>query len=259
MATLRILSWNVNGIRAALKKGFLEWMAEADPGVLCIQETKAHPDQLPASLKEVEGYRAYFASAERKGYSGVAIYTKREPASVTVGFGVDEFDSEGRTLVADYGDFLLYSVYFPNGKSSKERLDYKMRFYDAFLEHIDGQTASGRNVVICGDVNTAHRAIDLARPKPNEKVSGFLEIEREWIDKLLAHGHLDTFRMFNNEPGNYTYWDMISRARDRNVGWRIDYFYVSSALADKVTGAFILPEVMGSDHCPVGVDIEVSG
>ncbi|MCY3543523.1 MAG: exodeoxyribonuclease III, partial [Chloroflexi bacterium] len=221
--------------------------------------TKAHPDQLPASLKEVEGYRAYFASAERKGYSGVAIYTKREPTSVKVGFGVDEFDSEGRTLVADYGDFLLYSVYFPNGKRSKDRLDYKMRFYDAFLEHIDGQIASGRNVVICGDVNTAHRAIDLARPKQNAKKSGFLEIEREWIDKLLDHGHLDTFRMFNNEPGNYTYWDMITRARDRNVGWRIDYFYVSSALADKVTGAFILPEVMGSDHCPVGIDIEVSG
>lgn len=259
MATFRMLSWNVNGIRAGLRKGFLDWLAEANPGALCIQETKAHPDQLPASLKEVEGYRAYFASAERKGYSGVAIYTKREPVSVTVGFGVDEFDSEGRTLIADYGEFLLYSVYFPNGKSSKKRLDYKMRFYDAFLEHIDAQTASGRNVVICGDVNTAHKAIDLARPKQNAKVSGFLDIEREWIDKLLAHGHLDTFRMFNNEPDNYTYWDTMTRARDRNVGWRIDYFYVSSALADKVTDAFILPEVMGSDHCPVGIDIEVSG
>ena len=259
MSTLRLLSWNVNGIRAALKKGFLEWMAEADPDVLCLQETKAHPEQLPAALLQVDGYHAYFASAERKGYSGVAIYTKREPASVTVGFGVDEFDSEGRTLIADYGDFLLYAVYFPNGKSSDERLDYKMRFYDAFLEHIDGQTSAGRNVVICGDVNTAHKAIDLARPKENEKVSGFLAIEREWIDELLEHGHLDTFRMFDEGPGNYTYWDMISRARDRNVGWRIDYFYASKSLEDRIKGAFILPEVMGSDHCPVGIDIEVSG
>ena len=144
------------------------------------------------------------------------------------GFGVPEFDSEGRTLVADYGDFLLYAVYFPNGKSSQERLDYKMRFYDAFLEHVDAQTAAGRNVVICGDVNTAHKAIDLARPKPNEKISGFLPMEREWIDTLLAHGYRDTFRMFDDGPDNYTYWDQTSRARDRNVGWRIDYFYVSS-------------------------------
>ena len=259
MATLRLLSWNVNGIRAGLKKGFLEWMAEANPDVLCIQETKAQPDQLPPALKEVDGYHAYFASAERKGYSGVAIYTKREPQSVTVGFGVDEFDSEGRTLVADYGDFLLYAVYFPNGRSSEVRLDYKMRFYDAFLEHIDAQTAAGRSVIVCGDVNTAHKAIDLARPKENEKVSGFLAMEREWVDKLLEHGHLDTFRLFNDEPGNYTYWDMVTRARDRNVGWRIDYFYASESLSDRIKGAFILPEVMGSDHCPIGIDVEVGG
>ena len=218
MSTLRLLSWNVNGIRAGLKKGFLEWMAEANPDVLCIQETKAQPEQLPKSLTEMEGYHAYYASAERKGYSGVAIYTKREPQSVTVGFGVDEFDSEGRTLVADYGDFLLYAVYFPNGRSSEIRLDYKMRFYDAFLEHIDAQTAAGRSVVICGDVNTAHKAIDLARPKENEKVSGFLAMEREWVDKLLEHGHLDTFRMFNDEPGNYTYWDMVTRRGTGTLG-----------------------------------------
>ena len=259
MQTLRLLSWNVNGIRAVFKKGFLEWMAEASPDVLCLQETKAHPEQLPAALRTVDGYHAYFASAERKGYSGVAIYSKREPRSVVAGFGVAEFDSEGRTLVADYGDFLLYAVYFPNGKSSQERLDYKMRFYDAFLEHVDAQTAAGRNVVICGDVNTAHRAIDLARPKANEKVSGFLPMEREWIDTLLARGYRDTFRMFDDGPGNYTYWDVTTRARDRNVGWRIDYFYVSAGLADRVKNGFIMPEVMGSDHCPVGIDVEVGG
>ena len=165
MTTLRLLSWNVNGIRAVLKKGFVEWMAEGAPDVLCLQETKAHPEQLPAALRAIDGYHAYFASAERKGYSGVAIYSKQPPRSVTEGFGVDEFDSEGRTLVADYGDFLLYAVYFPNGKSSQERLDYKMSFYDAFLDHVDAQTAAGRNVVICGDVNTAHRAIDLRVPR----------------------------------------------------------------------------------------------
>ena len=256
---IRLLSWNVNGIRAAFRKGFAEWVAEASPDVLSVQELKAQEHQMGKGFDAPQGYYPSWSFAERKGYSGVAIYTKREPASVKMGFGVDEFDSEGRTLVADYGDFLLYAVYFPNGKSSDERLDYKMRFYDAFLEHIDGQTAAGRNVVICGDVNTAHKAIDLARPKENEKVSGFLEIEREWIDKLLEHGHLDTFRMFDDGPGNYTYWDMITRARDRNVGWRIDYFYASKGLEDRIKGAFILPEVMGSDHCPVGIDIEVSG
>ena len=258
MTTLRLLSWNVNGLRAAHKKGFLDWMASDNPDILCLQETKANPDQLPDEVREIPGYKAYFASAERKGYSGVAIYSKVEPASVTRGFGVDEFDSEGRTLVADYGEFLLYCVYFPNGKGSPERLDYKMRFYDAFLEVIDREVDAGRNVVICGDVNTAHKEIDIARPKENEKVSGFLPMEREWQDKLLNHGHLDTLRMFNNEPGQYTWWDMITRARDRNVGWRIDYFYVNQALSSQVKAAYILPEVMGSDHCPIGIDLELT-
>ena len=258
MKTRRVLSWNVNGLRAAHKKGLLEWMAGDNPDVLCLQEIKANEDQLPAEVREIDGYKAYFASAERKGYSGVAIYSKLEPASVTAGFGVDEFDSEGRTLVADYGEFLLYSVYFPNGKGSPERLDYKMRFYDAFLEVIDRDVAAGKNVVICGDVNTAHKEIDIARPKENEKISGFLPMEREWVDKLLSHGHLDTFRMFNHEPDQYTWWDMITRARDRNVGWRIDYFYVNQAFAEQVKAAYILPDVMGSDHCPIGIDIELT-
>ena len=258
MTTLRVLSWNVNGLRAAHKKGLLEWMAEDNPDILCLQEIKANEDQLPAEVREIESYKAYFASAERKGYSGVAIYSKLEPASVTAGFGVDEFDSEGRTLVADYGEFLLYSVYFPNGKGSPERLDYKMRFYDALLEVIDRDVAASKNVVICGDVNTAHKEIDIARPKENETVSGFLPTEREWIDRLLSHGHLDTLRMFNNDPEQYTYWDMITRARDRNVGWRIDYFYVNQAFAEQVKAAYILPDVMGSDHCPIGIDIELT-
>lgn len=256
MTTKRIISWNVNGLRAAHRKGILAWMAEDNPDILCIQETKANEEQLPDEVREIPGYTAYFASAERKGYSGVAIYSKIEPVSVTKGFGVDEFDSEGRTLIADFGEFLLFCVYFPNGKGSPVRLHYKMRFYNAFLEVIDQAVDAGRNVVICGDVNTAHKEIDLARPKENQKVSGFLPMEREWQDKLLSHGHLDTLRMFNQNPGQYTYWDMITRARDRNVGWRIDYFYVNEAFSKKVKGAYILADVMGSDHCPIGIDLE---
>ena len=256
MTTKRIISWNVNGLRAAHRKGILAWMAEDNPDILCIQETKANEEQLPDEVREIPGYTAYFASAERKGYSGVAIYSKIEPVSVTKGFGVDEFDGEGRTLIADFGEILLFCVYFPNGKGSPVRLEYKMRFYNAFLEVIDQAVDAGRNVVICGDVNTAHKEIDLARPKENQKVSGFLPMEREWQDKLLSHGHLDTLRMFNQNPGQYTYWDMITRARDRNVGWRIDYFYVNEAFSKRVKGAYILADVMGSDHCPIGIDLE---
>ena len=255
MTTKRIISWNVNGLRAAHRKGILAWMAEDNPDILCIQETKANEEQLPDEVREIPGYTAYFASAERKGYSGVAIYSKIEPVSVTKGFGIDEFDSEGRTLIADFGEFLLFCVYFPNGKRSSERLDYKMRFYDSFLGVIDQAVDAGRNVVICGDVNTAHKEIDLARPKENERVSGFLPMEREWQDKLLSHGHLDTLRMFNQDPGQYSYWDTFTRARERNVGWRIDYFYVNEAFSKKVKSAYILADVMGSDHCPVGIEI----
>jgi exodeoxyribonuclease-3 len=256
---MRILSWNVNGLRAVEKKGFLEWFTRESPDVLCLQETKlSSEDQVPASLKQVEGYGAYFLCAERKGYSGVAIYTKTQPELVTSGFNVypiDIYDKEGRVLVADYGEFLLFNVYFPNGRSSAERLAYKLQFYDAFLAFIEGRTRQGRNVVVCGDVNTAHKEIDLARPKANEDTSGFLPEERAWIDKLLARGYVDTFRVFNQAPGNYSYWDQMSRARERNVGWRIDYFFVNEAFADRVKAAYILPDVIGSDHCPVGIEI----
>lgn len=256
LSKLRLVSWNVNGIRAAQKKGFLEWFAEESPDILCIQETKANRPQLSKSLTEVPGYAAYFSPQERKGYSGVALYTKREPASIDYGLGIERFDSEGRTVVADFEDFVLLGIYFPNGKRSAERLQYKMDFYDAFLDYVDGLTAQGRNVVVCGDVNTAHKEIDLARPKENVKVSGFLPSEREWMDKFLAHGYADTFRMFNQEGGNYTYWDQMTKARERNVGWRIDYFFVSSGFASRISDAFIRSEVPGSDHCPLGIEIE---
>ena len=255
MSELRLLSWNVNGLRAAQKKGFLEWFAQENPDILCLQETKASEDQLSSTLKNVPGYVCYFNSAERKGYSGVAIYTKEEPQEVTSSFSVDSFTQEGRVLAADYGDFVLFNVYFPNGKSNSERLKYKMDFYDDFLEFVEGIKGSGKNVVICGDVNTAHREIDLARPQANAKISGFLPEERAWIDKLLAHGYVDTLRVFNQEPEQYSYWDQITKARERNVGWRIDYFFVNEAFADRLKSAFILSDVMGSDHCPVGIEI----
>lgn len=260
MATkkLRLLSWNVNGIRAIYKKGFVDWFVKEGPDVLCLQETKAHPEQLTDDLLNVNGYKSYFSSSiVKKGYSGVAIYTKQEPVKVEHGFGIPKFDDEGRIIVADYKSFVLINIYYPNGKMSPERLQYKMDFYNAFLEYADKLVNKGKDLVICGDVNTAHKEIDLARPKENEKVSGFLPIEREWMDKFLSHGYVDTFRLFNDQPEQYTWWDMQSRARERNVGWRIDYFFVSDNFKKNVKNAFIMPEVMGSDHCPVGIEIEI--
>ena len=254
---MRLLSWNVNGIRAAQRKGFVDWVSQVGPDILCIQETKASPEQLSEELTAMPGYHVYFSSAERKGYSGVATYSNVEPRDVAHGFGIEKFDSEGRILRMDYADFTLFNIYFPNGKSSEERLDYKMEFYDAFLEHLDQLKGQGRNVLVCGDVNTAHKEIDLARPKPNEKISGFLPVERAWMDQWVSHGYVDTLRMFNQEPCQYSWWDARGGGRSKNVGWRIDYFFVSESIKDKVTGAFIMPDVMGSDHCPIGIDLAI--
>ncbi len=255
---IRLLSWNVNGIRAAYKKGFIDWVRKENPDILCIQETKAHPEQLTDDLLNINGYKSYFSSSVvKKGYSGVAVYTTPEPVNVGHGFGIPKFDDEGRIIIADYQKFILINIYYPNGKASDERLKYKMDFYDAFLDYADALVKKGKKLVICGDVNTAHKEIDLARPKENEKISGFLPIERDWMDKFISHGYVDTFRMFNDQPEQYTWWDMQSRARERNVGWRIDYFFVSENLKKYVKDAFIMPDVMGSDHCPVGVEIEV--
>lgn len=256
MKKLRLLSWNVNGIRAAARKGFLDWFNEEKPDILCIQETKAWEEQLDESLTNPEGYHTYFCEAEKKGYSGVAIYTKEKPIKVEKGLGVKEFDTEGRTLIAEYPEFILYNIYYPNGKRSKERLKYKMDFYEAFQKHAVKLKKKGKKIIICGDVNTAHKEIDLARPKENSKISGFLPEEREWIDRFLDEGFLDTLRMFTNEGEIYTWWDQMTRARDRNVGWRIDYFYISDNLKKNITNAFTMPDVMGSDHCPVGIEIK---
>ncbi len=252
---MRIVSWNVNGIRAIAGKGFLEWVADDDPDILCLQETKAHSEQLQPELLNLEGYHSYFAESERKGYSGVALYTKAEPLEVDDSLGAARFDREGRTLVARYPKFVLFDVYFPNGKSSEQRLRYKMEFYDEFLARVRTLLKAGESIIICGDVNTAHREIDLARPDDNVNVSGFLPQERAWIDELLEAGFIDTFRLFHPDGGNYTFWSYITRARRRNVGWRLDYVFVSDDLKERVADAFILSDVPGSDHCPVGVDL----
>jgi len=217
MKEVRILSWNVNGIRAAYKKGILNWFSKEQPDILCIQETKAMKEQLPQDLLNVNGYTSYFSSAERKGYSGTATYTKVNPVKVANGIGIKKFDSEGRFLITEFDEFILFNIYFPNGKAKKERLQYKMDFYEAFLKHLKKLLNQDKKIVICGDVNTAHKEIDLARPKANEKISGFLPEERKWIDKLLESGFIDTLRVFNQKPEQYTWWDMMTRARDRNV------------------------------------------
>lgn len=256
--TKKILSWNVNGLRAIYKKNFLEWFRNENPDILCIQETKAHPDQLPEELLNVPGYKSYFSSSVvKKGYSGVATYTKQEPLKVERGFGIPKFDDEGRILITEFKQFVLMNIYYPNGKASDERLKYKMDFYEAFLDYSNKLVKQGKKLVICGDVNTAHKEIDIARPKENENISGFLKIERDWMDKFVSHGYVDTFRMFNKEPEQYTWWDMVTRARERNVGWRIDYFFVSENFKDRIKNSFIQSEVMGSDHCPIGIEIAI--
>lgn len=256
MKKIRLLSWNVNGIRAIHRKGFLDWLAEDSPDILCLQETKAMKEQLAEELINADGYQSYFSSAEKKGYSGTATYTKIKPVKIENGIGIKKFDSEGRFLVTEFENFILFNVYFPNGKASPERLKYKMDFYSAFLKHLKKLLKQGKKIVVCGDVNTAHREIDLARAKENQKTSGFLPEERAWIDKLIKAGFIDTFRVFNDEPGNYSWWNMVTRARERNVGWRIDYFFISDNLSSNLKSAFILPGVMGSDHCPVGIELK---
>ena len=249
-----LVSWNVNGIRAAHRAGFLDWLAQAQPDVLGLQETRATRDQLPGELAEPAGYHAYWNAGERPGYSGTALFTREAPLQVAYGLGIAEFDREGRTIVAEYPDFTLINCYFPNGSRDHSRVPFKMRFYEAFLDYCEGLRARGRTVVFCGDVNTAHREIDLAHPKPNRKHTGFLPEECAWLDRVVAAGYVDTFRHFYPDlAGQYTWWTNITAARTRNVGWRLDYFFISPEGLDRLDGAFIWPEVKGSDHCPVAL------
>ncbi len=224
---------------------------------MCLQETKAKPEQLSPELLKPEGYSAFWNSAERPGYSGVAIFSKQEPLSVKNGFGIRRFDAEGRVLEAEFKEFTLLNIYFPNGGMGPDRLKFKLDFYKAALDTFVKLIKKGKKLVICGDYNTAHKPIDLKNPKENEKTSGFMPIEREWIDRLVSQGFIDTFRVFNQEPGQYSWWDLRTGARQRNAGWRIDYHFISQNLKPALKEAFIWPEVMGSDHCPVGIVLDL--
>ncbi|MCC7554021.1 MAG: exodeoxyribonuclease III [Methanobacteriaceae archaeon] len=258
MVKINLSSWNINGIRAIYKKeGFMNWFNSVDSDLILFQETKAQIDQIPKELYRNEKYHSYYSSAIKKGYSGVAAFSKIEPNEVITEIGKKEFDGEGRFLRLDFDDFILMNLYWPNGGMGDERLKYKLDFYDAFLDYVVDLKEAGNNLIICGDLNTAHKEIDIARPKENEKVSGFMPIEREWIDKFLDSGFVDTFRMFNNEPDQYTWWSYRTRARDRNVGWRLDYFFVNEEFQENVTSATIESDVMGSDHCPIELKIEI--
>ncbi len=259
---MKILSWNVNGLRANVKKGAFDWFLGQSPDIYCIQEVKAEAEQLDAGVRSPEGYFSYFDHSKgRKGYSGVAVYTKVQPLKVEYGLGKHELDQEGRfiSLFFDKDPFnigiqklAVITIYFPNGGGGPERLDFKLRYYDEFLKYIQEVRKKGYEIVFCGDVNTAHTEIDLARPKENEENTGFLPIEREWIDQVVLAGYIDVFRRLNpNATGKYTYWDMKTAARERNVGWRIDYFFISPGLMKHVDKTRILDSVLGSDHCPI--------
>ncbi len=256
--SLRLLSWNVNGLRAIHKKGAWDNFLKEKPDIFCLQETKASPEQLPNEVRETYGYVSSFSCSQiKKGYSGVATYTTTQSKKVEHGMGIKHFDEEGRIVTTYFKNFTLLNVYFPNGGGGPERLKYKLDFYDAFLDHIL-KLKKKSPVVFCGDVNTAHEAIDLARPKENEENTGFLPEERAWIDEVIRAGFTDTFRHLHpRKAGSYSYWDMKTRARDRNVGWRIDYFFVSSDLEKYIKKATMLDHVFGSDHCPVELVLEI--
>lgn len=258
---LRCYSWNVNGLRAVHRKGiFLDWLETTQPDILGLQETKCHPDQLEERLFQPHGYHTYWAAAERGGYSGVALYSKRQPLSVQIGMGVDEYDREGRTIVADYGEFVFITAYFPNGSRDHVRLPFKMQYNIDFLRFIENLRSQGRSIIFCGDVNTSHQEIDLARPRQNQNTTGFLPIEREWIDQVVSTGYIDTYRARNpDRTGAYTWWAQVTFSRAKNVGWRLDYFFVSPDLWPRVIDAEIHPDILGSDHCPVSLTLDLDG
>lgn len=255
---MRVLSWNVNGLRACARKGFLDFLDASGADVMCLQEVRAFPEQLDGELRQPEGWHTVFVPAERPGYSGVAIYSRRAPSKVVTSLGDDAFDVEGRFMMATFGRVSVASVYFPKGSGKdrdNSRVPYKLEFYAAVKEVIDRRRRWGP-VLVTGDYNTAHEEIDLARPKTNKRASGFLPEERQVLTDWIADGWVDVFRERHpGEPGHYTWWRQWGDARADNVGWRIDYVFASPSAAERVTDAFILPEVTGSDHCPIGVDL----
>jgi exodeoxyribonuclease-3 len=253
---MKLLSWNVNGVRSALKKGFLDWMEGAKADVICLQETKAHEGDVQ-HVAWTAGYAAHWSSASKKGYSGTVLFTKHEPLKVTFGMGLPDHDDEGRFITAEYPDFFLVNVYQPNSQRGLTRLDYRTKEWDpAFLAYLKKLEKKGKPVVFCGDLNVAHTEIDLTNPKTNRRNAGFTDEERENFSKLLAKGFVDTFREFEKGPGHYTWWSQMMNCRARNIGWRVDYFVVSEALRPRLKRAWIEPHVMGSDHCPVGLELK---
>lgn len=254
---IQIISWNVNGIRAVGNKEALKWVDHRNPDILCLQEIKALEEQIPDDLFETEFLSREVNSAEKKGYSGTATFSMIPSTNANNAHHIDT-DKEGRIVEQDFGEFVLFNVYFPNGQKNEERLAHKMKFYDDFLTHCDALRSDGKSIVICGDVNTAHKEIDLKNPKANSKTSGFLPEERAWMDKLVEHGYVDTFRyVHGDKEEEYSWWSYRSNARAKNVGWRIDYFFISDDLIDYLEDAFILQGVEGSDHCPVGIVLDI--
>ena len=251
---MKLLSWNVNGIRACLKKGFMDFFNDMDADIFSIQETKANPDQVDI---ETPSHNQFWNSAEKKGYSGTLVFSKEKPISVFNGIGIEEHDKEGRVITSEYEKFYLVNVYTPNSKRELERLPYREKEWDIeFLKYLKNLENS-KPVIFCGDLNVAHKEIDLKNPKSNERNAGFTIEERRGFDNIVNSGFIDTFRYFNTEGDNYTWWSYMGGARFRNVGWRIDYFCISKILEKNLLSASIHPEIMGSDHCPVSIEIDI--
>ena len=260
MNKINFISWNVNGLNAAMKKGFVETLNTLDADIVALQETKLQEEKLTEEMKNIKGYESYWAfSTKKKGYSGVAVYSRIEPRNVKYGIGIPEYDIEGRIIEIEYDDFIFFNIYFPNGQMNDERLKYKLDFYRDFFNYVDKYKNKGRSIIITGDYNTAHNEIDLKNPKPNEKRSGFLRIERDWLDRIIEKGYVDVFRHFNPETVKYSWWSYRFNSRAKNTGWRIDYFFVTEDFLDRdmVKDVFIENDIYGSDHCPIGLSIEL--
>lgn len=254
---MRLISWNVNGIRAAVRNNFWSWLAEDSPDVLCLQETRIQPEQLTPKMRQPPGYHALWNAGERKGYSGVATFSQQPPSVAQEGFGQSRFDVEGRTLLTQHSGFSLINVYFPNGGRGQDRVLYKIEFYDALLAYCSEKRSQGERLIVCGDFNTAHQPIDLARPKDNETTSGFLPEEREALSRWLDAGFVDIYRQLHPDAREYTWWTYRFDARARNIGWRLDYFLLTEDLLPSVRDARILGDVQGSDHCPVSLELDL--
>ena len=252
----RIITYNVNGIRAAMGKGLIDWMRAAKPDILCVQEIKASPEQVGIFEFEELGYHHYWYPAQKKGYSGVAIFSKEKPDKVVYGCGIKEYDDEGRFIRADYGDISVASIYHPSGSSGDDRQAFKMKWLSDFHAYVDELKKTRPKLILSGDYNICHKAIDIHNPKSNANTSGFLPEEREWFDKFVESGYVDTFRHFNQEPHQYSWWSYRAGSRGKNLGWRIDYNMVTENMVDKLKRSVILPEAMHSDHCPVSLDID---